>query len=69
MCQLAIHTHNIESCSDKSITPKEILVALGLQFRKCNLLELIPKACASIMSFLCPRGFSIHPSFSLHYHP
>jgi hypothetical protein len=63
MCQLAIHTQNIESCSNISIAPKEILGAPGLQSQECKLLELIPRICASTKSSLCPRGFVYSPFF------
>jgi hypothetical protein len=63
MYQLAIHTQNIESCFDISVAPREIMVAPGLQSRECNLLVLIPRVCASTMSFLCPRGFLYSPFF------
>jgi hypothetical protein len=63
MYQLAIHTQNIESCSDISVAPREIMVAPRLQPRKCNWLVLIPRVCASTMSFLCPRGFLYSPFF------
>jgi hypothetical protein len=63
MCQLAIHTHNIESSFDISIAPKEILEWPSLQSQECKLLELIPNICVFTMSFLCPKGFLYSPFF------
>jgi hypothetical protein len=59
MWQLTIHTHNIESCYDILVTPREILVAQGLQSQECKLLELIFRICVFTMNLLYPRGFSL----------